>query len=266
MTYIKRFTLTAPARINDSQPFTQLKTREAATTNGPWTVIDTRTWSDATPSTVAPVTIEVTTATLEAGYYQFQWLDGAGNFTRWYGPIAAIPDDELFTVAECRAVLQDPSYDEARIIAARSYAQDELERALGFSLVPRTVTEQVTTRGGYLRLRHYARDMTTVTVDGEALTLADLTLDLDGVVTGYGWPERDPVTVSYTHGLATVPPGAKRAALALAVDYLRAQDGTGTIDPRAESVVTVDGTIRLRGGGVFANPVADEWVRANRVV
>lgn len=266
MSYIKRFTVTAPARVSDSQPFTQLRIRESASTAGPWSIIDTRAWSDSTPSTVAPVTIEVTSATLEAGFYEFQWLDGLGNYTPWYGPVSAIPADALFSVAEARDALGDQAYDEGKIIAARTYAQEELESVLGFSLVPRTVTEQVSTRGGYLRLKPYARDLTAVTVAGAPLTLNDLALDLDGVVTGYRWPERDPVTVSYTHGLTTVPAGAKHAALALAIDYLQAHDGTANIDPRAESIVTVDGTLKLRSGGTFANPLVDDWVTRNRLL
>ena len=75
-----------------------------------------------------------------------------------------------------------------------------------------------------------------------------------------------PVTVTYTHGLGnTVSPGAKRAALALALDYLQA-DPAGTIDPRAESIVTVDGTLRLRSGGTFGNPLIDDWLNRNRLL
>lgn len=89
MTYIKQFTLTPPTRINDDEPFTTLNIREAATATGTYTVIDTQAWTDTTPSTAAATSVETTEATLEIGWYQFQWEDATGAVTQWWGPIAA---------------------------------------------------------------------------------------------------------------------------------------------------------------------------------
>lgn len=89
MTYIKQFTLTPPERVNDDQPFTTLNIREAETAAGPYTVIDTQPWTDTTPSTGAATAVETTAATLEHGVYQFQWVDGTGAVTQWWGPVSS---------------------------------------------------------------------------------------------------------------------------------------------------------------------------------
>lgn len=264
---IKQFTLTPPGRLNDSHPFVTLKIREAATAAGSYTLIDTQSWTDTTPSTPVPTAVETTLATLEDGWYEFQWTDDIGAVTQWWGPISGA-GDVLFTVEEARDALNDPAYDEAKILDARTYCEAELESALRYSLVPRTVSETLSGRDGVLSLRPYARNITAVTVDGSALSagqLASLAVD-SGYVYGYAWPTGwGNIVVAYTHGLEVVPPGAKRAALALAVDYLGA-GASGAIDPRATRVVTVDGEISLRSGGDrFTAAGVSEWIAANRL-
>ncbi len=268
MTYIKQFTVTAPARVNDLNPFVTLKIREAATSAGAYTIIDTQAWSDATPSTVTATAVETSLATLETGYYQFQWVDGTAAVTQWWGPVFDGGGTALFTVEEARTAIGDPAYDADKIIEARTYAQQELERALGYALLPTSVTETGTVRNGLLYVKPYIRSITSITESGSALSagaLAGLTWQA-GVVYGYNFSETPgAVSITYQHGLDSPPVGAKRAGLALATDYLQVSD-SGSIDPRAESVITDDGTIRLRSGGLFANAVVNDWVEANRLV
>lgn len=273
MTYIKQFTVTAPARVNDLHPFVTLKIREAATSTGTYTIIDTQAWSDATPSTVTATAVETSLATLETGWYQFQWVDGTGALTQWWGPVYDGGGAALFTVAEARTAIGDNAYDQDKIIEARTYAQQELERALGYALLPATVTETVSVRQGQLKLKPYARNITALTVSGQTLSaedLAELTVNYGTVYRGWRknreWPDGNSnATVTYTYGLEQLPVGAKRAALALALDYLGEAGTTGSlIDPRATSIVTDDGTIKLDTGGRFPVQVVNDFVMANR--
>jgi len=111
VTYIKQFTVTAPARVDDSQPFVTLNIREAATAAGTYTVIDTQAWTDTTPSTVTAVAVETTLATLETGWYQFQWVDGDGAVTQWWGPVSsAASATDLCTYEDVHARMGAPDW------------------------------------------------------------------------------------------------------------------------------------------------------------
>lgn len=176
----------------------------------------------------------------------------------------------LFTIAEARTAIGDTAYSATKIAEARTYAESELESALGYALVPRYARETLTGYAGSLRLRPYLRSIRSATVNTSALSaasLAELSFDTTGRVNGYSWSSYSDlgnVTVGYEHGLSFPPAGAKRAALALALDSL----GTDTsgIDPRAETIITVDGTIRLRNGsGPFSALGVNEWINANRI-
>lgn len=174
-----------------------------------------------------------------------------------------------FAIKQARDALGDQAYDAGKIADARTYAETELEKALGFALVPRYARD--TTSGRWcrpIRLRPYLRSIRTATVGGTALTageLAALTFTA-GFVYGYSWPTGNGnIVVGYEHGLDTPPPGATRAALALAVEYLGG--GTGSVDPRAERLITDDGTLVFgASGGQFRAPGVDQWIAANRLV
>jgi hypothetical protein len=172
----------------------------------------------------------------------------------------------LFTIAEARATHGDQSLDAGKVAGARLYAETELENAIGYALVPRYARRTVSgVRGRPIELSAYARKVRAMTVGGVALSpdeLALLTIDC-GLLRGYPWPTgHSNVVIGFEHGLDTPTPGAIDAALALALDQL---GGTGSIDPRAESIATVDGTIRLRTGGRFPTAGIDAWVDANRI-
>lgn len=184
-----------------------------------------------------------------------------------------IVGDFLFTIAQARAALGDPAYDEDRIQEARIYAEAELEKALGFALVPRYSRESFSAVWNRpIRLRPYVRAIRSVSVAGTPLSAGDLTAltyTSGGFLYGYWWPTGyGNVTVSYEHGLDAgndLMPGAQRYALAAAVEYLGG--GTGSIDPRAERLITDDGTIVYgsTSGGQFRAAGVNEWVAANRL-
>jgi len=259
MTYVKSWTVTPPSRLTDDYPWQTLRIRESGSSTGPWTVIDTQAWTDLTPSSPDTVIIETTLATLDAGWYQFEWEDATTAISR----SGAVYDGDsgLFTIAEARDEIGDPAYPENKIAEARSYAADELEKALGYSLLTKQATETLFAHRCKVTLRPYVQAVTAVEINGVQQPIPALIASRYFATTYQG-----PVTVTYTHGLGnTVSPGAKRAALALALDYLQA-DPAGTIDPRAESIVTVDGTLRLRSGGTFGNPLIDDWLNRNRLL
>lgn len=175
----------------------------------------------------------------------------------------------LFTVAQARAALSDPAYDAAKIIEARSYAESELENALGFALVPRYERRTFSGNGtSTLLLPPYTRAIRWIEVSGTGS--GSITYDGGMVLTNpSGWTTGiDNILVALEHGLDVgndLLPGAKRAALSLAVEYLGG--GAGTVDPRAERLITDDGTIVYgsTSGGQFRAAGVNEWVLANRL-
>jgi len=191
-------------------------------------------------------------------------FDGA---TQTFTDTVEVAGGLLMTIAQIRSAAGNSTLDESDAADARIYAETELERALRYALVPRYALRSVSTvRDRPLDLGPYVRSIRSVSVAGTPLTsdeLALLTVDA-GFVEGYRWPT-GAVVVGYEHGLDSPLPGATKAALALAVDYLGGGGGGGTIDPRAESIVTVDGTVRLRTDGQFPTAGIDAWIEANRI-
>jgi hypothetical protein len=177
----------------------------------------------------------------------------------------------LFTIAQARAALSDPTYDAQKIRDARTRAEQDIERALNYALVPRYETATLDIRYRPMRLRSDATLVRSVTVAGVTWTSDQL-----AAVSAFGgfltfarglWSTsttRFDVVVGYERGLTNPPAGASENTLALALGTL-VPDTTSGIDPRAESVITVDGTVKLRASdGQFSALGVNEWVRANR--
>ena len=171
----------------------------------------------------------------------------------------------LFTIAQAQALAAGATT--AQIADARIYAETELEHALGYALVPRykLTTTYVNTWDGprvmpFLRtIRSAINGTTTLTADDIALLVPNR-----GGLAGYRWSNERTV-IGYEHGLDAPPPGASQAALSVALGQLGA-DQSGSIDPRATSIVTVDGTVNLRAAfGQFSAVGVNEWVAANRL-
>lgn len=169
----------------------------------------------------------------------------------------------LFTLSEAQALVPGAAIDDLK--RTRLWAEDELERACRTAFVPRYTRETRIARHGRLRLpRANVRTIRTVTVDGRALTTPEIAqlLVIGQELHGYWWPRRAAVTIGYEHGYDTPPEGIHQAALELVEDQLT--DASG-IDPRAESIITEDGTIRLASAGeTFGIPSIDRAVRAHR--
>lgn len=194
------------------------------------------------------------------------WTATFDGQAQTFTDIVEIAGGSLFTIAQARKAIGDDSLAAAEIEEARLYAETEIEAAIGYALVPRYALKTMSSeRSSPLDLGPYTRTVRTLTVSGITLTpdeLALLTLN-NGWLRGYPWPTgHGNVVVGYEHGLDAPPPGAVNAVLSLAVDNL---GGTSSIDPRAESIVTVDGTIRLRTAGQFTAAGVDAWIEANRM-
>lgn len=178
----------------------------------------------------------------------------------------------VFTTDRLRTRFPDSStYPQAALEEARIYAEDELEDALGYALVPRFARETFNANGDTtLRLRPFLRAIRSISIDGVAQPLDNYSFN-GSFLSGPKWPywptTLGNIVVEYEHGLASPPAGAVRAAVDVATDYLGGAAGaTGTgIDPRATSIVTVDGTLQLVTGQRFSLPTVQAFVDANRI-
>lgn len=132
---IKNFTVIAQPRITDDHPFITLNIAEAESLTAPRETIDTQTWDDLTPSTVAPVEIETSEAQFENGYYWFQWIDDTGAETQWWGPVVAGGTSEFCTPADMLARLGLTEWatpaDETRCQLLISLASSNIATAIG---------------------------------------------------------------------------------------------------------------------------------------
>jgi hypothetical protein len=263
----------------DGVPTDPTGTPAVVITRADGTVVLTGSVTDETEAGTWSVTIPATNNTL-LDTLTVRWTAFFGE-TQEYVDTVEVAGDVLFTTAQGLAAL--PTATTMQIAAARTYAETELESALGFALVPRYTRETRTGRWCHaLRVRNaYVRAVRSASVNGTALTspqLTALSFDANGFVVGYewgpglvgSWASLSNVVVGYEHGLDSPPPGASKAALDEAVAYLggsTANGAGGGIDPRAESVVTVDGTVRLRSStGTLLSATAADWVQANRLI
>lgn len=150
-----------------------------------------------------------------------------------------------FTIAELRAA--DTSYaDEVRypnekLEAARDWVEThfEHEKSCAVAFVPRAATERLRGKGEVaLRLKWPAlRSVTSVTIDGVALTEAELdalALDDREVRRHGGWPRGALIQIAYTHGYDAPDAEVKKAALMLAKEFL--------VDSGLASRATVEST------------------------
>ena len=166
----------------------------------------------------------------QAGSWTYQWQ--STNPSQVQGetlyvsptPLDVVPgtDTPYFTIGEARsfsggALANAEKYSDSEIEAARIEVETELEGRCGCAFVPRTTTEVLDANGGTDILLRWPRPLTIVSVElnDAALTPADLAVYPDGrVYNASGWTRgRGNLTITYTHGYATVFPPAKRAAL-----------------------------------------------------
>lgn len=162
-----------------------------------------------------------------------------------------------FTLQELRTAHPDftneNKYPDAKLEAARAFAEQWFEAAAHVAFVPRTVTETLDGSGSRrLFLSHWVEvgRPTEVKVDGVAFSAADLAalhvsrsgvLERDTI-----WPACSSVEVTYQHGYASLaesPYGdlVKGAVMTLAAEHAK----PSTIPARATSVSTDLGNYRI---------------------
>lgn len=157
---------------------------------------------------------------------------------------------DYFTLAELRALpkMGDAAkYPEARIEAAAAYIVGIIERETETAFVSRTITGEAHPggRSAVVLDKAHATAVTSLTVDGVAVTVGDLTLE-SGVVryTNGGDFASGTVLVTYTYGYSTAPPAdIKEAALKGTRAHLLATDSNSVDDDRRTSINTEGGTV-----------------------
>jgi hypothetical protein len=284
-----------PSLTVDTVPVTQRVQRATGTS------IDLQITQDGTPTDTDDQTATVTitrddgtpivtdaTATREAtGHYtyfltsaqtaQLDWLTATWTATIQTQPQTVTTRIEivggfLFGIGDARndRDLKDAvKYPTTRIMDARTYAEQELERACGVTFVPRYKRLNVNGTGDRLLGLTDAplRLLRSVTVDGTAWT------DLTGVQIGYGYLSAQDtwtsgygnIQLAYEVGYDYPPAAVTQAALILAKDYLV----RGPLDDRAIQRATEDGPVFIAtpgwNGNRFGIPQVDAVVDSYRV-
>lgn len=147
---------------------------------------------------------------------------------------------DYFTTDELRALPQMATQDATRVTAVAAYVTAVIEREVGTSFIERNQTE--THDGGVSSfvISPFARSLTSVTVDGVALTVGDLSLR-SGVVRykngGTFGGTIDDIVVVYVDGYSTTPPAdIKEAALQATRARLLETDSNAIMNDRRSSV------------------------------
>lgn len=214
-----------------------------------------------------------------------------------YDLVAEAPT-ALFTVAEARLFvdagdtpLSDSNdYPNAALIAAEAHIRELFESACDVSFIPTVATETID--GAWSRLvrvsrRNPAKELprrpitvSAASIDGVALSvtqLAALKPYPDGRITrvdGASWSSSTSyqdlaVSITYTHGWATVPDQIKQAALMLCVRLLVGNDvpmnATSFSDGGATFSLTYAGAAPHWTGLAWVDAVLDRY-RENRAV
>lgn len=102
---------------------------------------------------------------------------------------------------------------DAEIESLVSEFEEIAERYRGVAFTPRSYTETISAPGSTVILTRYPlRSVTSFTVDGDAGTVADLTVDAQlGTIYGGGWASATPLVVVYSYGLDEPPAVLLRA-------------------------------------------------------
>lgn len=190
-----------------------------------------------------------------------------------------------FTTAELRALpdLSDATrFPDARLTAAHDWIVAIIERECETSFIEASVTETLSGDGadGLFFDTPYVRSISAVSVDGTALTAADVTALVveHGAIYrpgGTAWPatSRGNITVTYTTGYSTTPPGdLKEAALRGARHWLLTMDAWSGVDERTTSMTSDYGTTTVivaddkhPTGLPFVDATINSWARRVRV-
>lgn len=163
----------------------------------------------------------------------------------------------LFTIGDLMAqVTGSPTVGD--LARARTRVEHYFERTVGYALVPRYDSAWLDGKAR-LRLRPELRRIrwATTTMAGVVTSLtpadiANLSFNSLGFVEGYRWPSGiGTVRIGYEHGWNGPEEPLVAGGLELAAFYQQAQSST---DPRAERLVTDDGTLIFGPNGVTPLP------------
>lgn len=154
---------------------------------------------------------------------------------------AEIAGGYTFTLAQLAASDASLSgYTEAALSDARHAAERDVERVLGFALVPRVAIERIIPDdvGDITTSWARIRSIRAATVNGTAVSTSSLVIQGNRVMAGSFDPDY-PVTVTYEHGLDYAPADLERACMALA--RIRAMAVNSGVPDRAERYVSESG-------------------------
>lgn len=212
-----------------------------------------------------------TTQTAQLDTLTLTWTSPAsGTITTYVEVVGGF----LFSIADARArpdLANTSTYPTASILTARTWAETAIEHACGVAFVPRYASETLNGSGGQRMEPTWPkiRTVRSATVDGLAIDLTSVVIELERFITrpfGYWRPWPGNTVLRYEHGMTFAPPEISTAALELARYKLIADSGSSAVDPRTESIITPDGTLRLSTPGVkgqrFGIPTVDAAVEA----
>lgn len=167
-------------------------------------------------------------------------------------PVNPTIGQHYFTIAELRArkseLANATTFPDAKLEAARDYAEQRFEALAHAAYLPRTVTETVIGKGKaslFLSAFVEVSAVSAVTVDGVALTATELAAlkvrPWGEVINTATWTEDSAIVVTYTHGFTEVPEPVKNATLMLATYHLLPP----AIDARATVMTNDVGSFRI---------------------
>jgi hypothetical protein len=152
---------------------------------------------------------------------------------------------EYFTLAEIRALpdVTENGFSDAKIEAAAAHFVSIVEREIGAPMIPRSFTDTLDGAGrtALALSQPRVRSLTTVTVDGDSVTVGLLTAN-NGVLRyldGTTFPSTEPANVVavYSAGeYTTCPADMKDAVMWATRDRLMSQGSQNGIDVRRTSV------------------------------
>ncbi|MBA3688475.1 MAG: hypothetical protein H0W81_06575 [Chloroflexi bacterium] len=176
------------------------------------------------------------------------WSAAFGGQTQVFTEIVEIAGGFLFSIAQAKA--RYPTLTVDQIIEARTLAEEQIEDACDVAFVPRFTRASLSGDGSRLLSlpRSRVRTIRTVTDFGVTVDISATTVIAGHFASSlnYWTYGSGNLIVGFEHGYDSPPAAITQAALDLAGQSF----GVGafaSIDPRAQSLVTDDGTLNFGG-------------------
>lgn len=236
-----------------TDPAPDLATVTITRDDGTVVVSDDVTVNEATPGLVSYTLTP--TATGQVDRLQLVWNADFNGLTQEFVDVVEVVGGVYFSIAEARALspLNDlAAYPSRAIVEARVAAEQAVEEECGVSFVPRYDRATVNGDDTYgIRLPYpLVRAVRWAKVAGATRDISGITGGGAGYIYDtawwpHGWGN---VQVGYEHGYDEPPEGVKRAALSYARQLL-VDSLSQSVDPRAERLITDDGTLVFNATG-----------------